>query len=127
MKTDLTIYRIVTGLFSAFMLFQVYVYFLMYDIPREMFESLGVPTAIIYPLAVAKFLGLVAIWTNKSRLLKELAYLGYALDFMAAIGAHISVNDGGAPGPAVALVLLLISYLFGRRVSGRKNVQVSGN
>ncbi len=117
-KRDIISYNVVTGLFSAFMLFQVGMYFLQYEIARDMFESLGVPTAIIYPLAIAKFLGLVAIWTNKSRLLKELAYLGYAIDFIAAIAAHAMVGDGGAPAPAVALIILLISYLFNRKVHG---------
>lgn len=119
-KRDILIYRAVTGLFSAFMLFQVFAYFLMFDMTSEMFESLGVPTAMVYPLAIAKFLGLVAIWTNRSRLLKELAYLGYAIDFILASYLHMMANDGGAAAPAVALLILLISYVFNRRLYGRK-------
>ncbi len=119
-KRDLIIYRVVTGIFTAHMLFTVFAYFAMHDMVSETFESLGVPTALIYPLAVAKVLGLIAIWTDKSRLLKELAYLGFALDFIMAIATHLMAKDGGAGGAAVALVLLTVSYFYHRRVFGKK-------
>jgi hypothetical protein len=119
-KRDIIIYRVVTGLFTAHMLFTVAVYFFMYDVVREMFESLGVTASIIYPLAVAKILGLVAIWTNKSRILKELAYVGFAIDFILAISAHLIANDGGSVPPVVALVMLLISYLYNRKIFDKR-------
>jgi len=60
-KRDIIIYRVVSGLFTVHMLFTVGAYFFMYEMVSEMFEALGVTAAIIYPLAVAKILGLVAI------------------------------------------------------------------
>ncbi len=123
-KRDVIIYRIITGVFTAHMLFTVGAYFFMYDMVKEMFESLGVSSSIIYPLAVAKLLGLLAIWTNKSRLLKELAYLGFAVDFIMAISAHTMANDGGAVPPLVAFTVLLISYIYNRKLYGRKEKTV---
>lgn len=120
-KRDIIIYRVVTGLFTAHMLFTVVAYFFMYDMVREMFESLGVTASIIYPLAVAKTLGLIAIWTNKSRILKELAYAGFAIDFILAISAHLIANDGGFMGAMVALVMLLISYVYNRKLFSKRN------
>ena len=95
MKRDLIIYRVVTGLFTAHMLMTIVVYFVQYDMVAEMFASLGFPAALIYPLAIAKLLGLIAIWSNKSRLLKELAYAGFAIDFILAAGSHLRAGDGG--------------------------------
>ena len=115
-KRDLVIYRITTGILSAHMLFTVVVYFAAHDMVSEMFQSLGVSPQIIYPLAIAKVLGLIAIWSNKSRLLKELAYLGFAADFIMAISLHELTGDGGAFGPAIALVFLVASYLYYRRL-----------
>lgn len=118
-KRDIIIYRVVTGLFSVHMLFTAVMYVFMYDMVSEMFESLGVSTAVIYPLAIAKVLGLLAIWTNKSRLLKELAYLGFAIDFVMAIATHIMAKDGGAIGGMIALVMLIVSYIYNRKVFGK--------
>ncbi len=119
-KRDIIIYRVVTGIFTAHMLFTVFAYFSMYDMVSETFESLGVPTSVIYPLAIAKILGLVAIWANKSRLLKELAYLGFAIDFILAISTHLIAKDGGAVAAVVALVIMSISYIYHRRVFGKE-------
>lgn len=121
-KRDIIIYRVVTGIFTAHMLFTVVVYFMMHDMVKEMFESLGVSAAIIYPLAIAKLLGLVAIWANKSRLLKELAYLGFAIDFIMAISTHMMANDGGAVGPLVAMILLLTSFIYNRKLFTNKEI-----
>ena len=113
---NLLIYRIVTGLFSAHMIMTVIAYVFMNDIVSETFESLGVPTEVIYPLAVAKVLGLIAIWSNKSRLLKELAYLGFGVDFILASISHGMAGDGGAAWPLVALVIMSISYFYHRKI-----------
>lgn len=116
-KRDLIIYRVVTGLFSLMLLAGAITYFVKYDMTSEMFTSLGVPTEIIYPLAIAKILGVLAIWFIKNKLIKTLAYLGFALDLILAIASHLNVGDGGAFGPIIPLVLLTISYVFFRKIS----------
>ena len=119
-KKDIIIYWVVTGLFTAHTLFTVVAYFIMHEMTSNMFQSLGVSPSLIYPLAIAKTLGLVAIWTNKSKLLKELAYLGFAADFIMASIAHTMANDGGAIAPLVVLALLIISYIYNRKISTGK-------
>jgi hypothetical protein len=116
-KRDIIIYRVVTGLFTLHMLFTIIAYIFMHDMVKEVFESLGFSAAIIYPLAGAKFLGLLAIWTNKSRILKELAYVGFAIDFILAISSHMIANDGGFAGAMVALIMLILSYVYHRKLS----------
>ena len=52
-------------------------YFTKYEMVKGFFQSLGYPIYLIYPLATAKVLGIIAIITKKSRLLKEWAYAGF--------------------------------------------------
>lgn len=78
---NLTIYRVVTALFSLMLLAGAITYFTNYEMASEMFTSLGVPTSIIYPLAIAKIIGIAAIWLVKNTIIKQLAYLGFALDY----------------------------------------------
>lgn len=116
-KRDLLIFRIVTALFSLLILAGVSMYFLQHDQVQEAFTGLGYPTYLIYPLGIAKVLGLMAIWTNKSQLLKEWAYAGFVFDFLLAISAHISVGDGQQWGAVAALILVTISYFYNRKLS----------
>ena len=114
-KRDLIIYRVVTALFSLILLAGAITYFVNYKMVAEMFTSLGVPTEIIYPLAIAKILGIVAIWFIDNPMIKKLAYLGFAIDLVAATFAHLNAGDGGAFGPIIPLVLLIISFWYYRK------------
>jgi len=114
---DLIIYRIITGIFSAFLLAGAITYFVDYQMVSDTFTRLGVPTEIIYPLAVVKILGVLALWLIKNKTIKTLAYLGFGLDLVFAIIAHTIAADGGAVGPAVPLVLLAVSYLYYRKLN----------
>ena len=117
-KKNTIIYRVITGLFTANMLLGAGMYLFAHDIAASMFSSLGFPTYIIYPLAIAKILGLVAIWSNKSKMLKEWAYAGFTFELLLAVSAHLAVNDGEFAGAAVALVLVLISYFYNHKLYG---------
>lgn len=114
-KRDLIIYGVATGLFCLMLLAGAITYFVQYEMTSEMFTSLGVPTEIIYPLAIAKILGILAILLVKNPLIKKLAYLGFALDLVFAIIAHLNAGDGLAFGPTIPLALLIISYVFYRK------------
>lgn len=116
-KRDGIIYKVVTGLFGLMLLAGAITYFVKYDMVSEMFASLGVPTEIIYPLAVLKILGVLSIWFIKNPLIKSLAYLGFALDLVFAIVTHLNAGDGGAFGPVVPLLFLIISYIYYRKLN----------
>lgn len=117
-RTNKTIYWISTGLLSLMMLMSVSMYFFNHAEVSETFTKLGYPTYIIYPLAIAKLLGLVAIWTNKIKALKDWAYAGFFFDFILAFGAHFMIKDGGHMPALVALVLLLVSYWYSKKLHG---------
>ena len=116
-KKDLLIYRIITGLFSVMILLGVSQYFFNHEMVKGMYEALEFPPYLIYPLGIAKVLGLVAIWGNFSTKLKEWAYAGFTFNLLLGISAHINVQDGEAIGAAIALVLLLVSYFFNRKTT----------
>jgi hypothetical protein len=115
-KGNKMIYWGSTGLLSAMMLMSAGMYFFNHEMVAEMFTSLGYPTYIIYPLAIAKLLGITAILTKKSKTLKEWAYAGFFYDFLLAASAHIMVQDGGFAPALVAMLLLAVSYFYDKKV-----------
>jgi len=116
MKRDKIIYWVATGLLSAMMLLSGSMYIIKNaDVSAE-FATLGFPTYIVYPLAIAKMLGIVAILTKQSAFLKEWAYAGFFFNFTMAFLAHLMAGDGKLAGPIVALLLLTVSYIFDKRV-----------
>lgn len=117
MKTQKIIYWIATGLLTLLMLFSAGNYLFNYEEVAGIFEDLGYPTYIIYPLAVLKIGGLAVILSNKWKVLKEWAYAGFFFDFVLAFFAHRMVGDGDEMGAVIALVLLFVSYFLGKKVS----------
>jgi len=114
-KRNRIIFLVATGLLTVLMLFSAGMYFFNYEMVSATFTNLGFPTYIIYPLAIAKILGLIAIWTKKSNALKEWAYAGFFFDFVLALTAHINIDDGEYAPALLALVLLFVSYFFEKR------------
>jgi hypothetical protein len=117
MKTNRIIYYISTGLLSLFMLGAAGMYIFNHAEVAKIVASLGYPTYIIYPLAIAKILGIIAILSNYSKTLKEWAYAGFFFDFILALSAHLNAGDGGWAASVVALILLMIAYIFYKRIS----------
>ncbi len=115
-KRNKIIYWVATGLLTAMLLMSSAMYIFNNEAVRETFMSLGYPAYLVYPLALAKILGLIAILTKKSAVLKEWAYAGFFFDFLIALGAHLMVGDGEFPGAVIALILLLISYVYDKKI-----------
>lgn len=118
-KRNKIIYWVSTGLLSAMMGMGAIMYFLQNEMVCEMFVSLGYPAHLVYPLAIAKLLGIVAILTKKSHTLKEWAYAGFFFDLVLATMAHLQAGDGGFVSPLVALAILMISLFYDRKVFGK--------
>jgi len=111
------IYYTSTGLLTVMMLMSAGMYIFNHDMMAETFTKLGYPSYIIYPLAIAKILGLIAIWSNISKTLKEWAYAGFFFDFILALSAHINAGDGEYMPAIIALVLLLTSYFYSTKIN----------
>jgi len=115
-KRDLIFYRIITGLFSLLVIMGASQYFFNHEFVKVMFENINFPTYLIYPMGVAKFLGLIAIWVVKSRTIKEWAYAGFVFNFILGISAHLNVNDGEYLPAVIALVFVVASYIYYRKM-----------
>lgn len=118
MDRNKLIFWISTGLLSTLMLFSAGMYFTKYEFASEAVTALGYPAFIVYPLGIAKVLGVVAIWSRLSHTLKEWAYAGFFFDTALASQAHLMAQDGAHIPAMVGLVLVLISYWSGNKVFG---------
>lgn len=116
-KTTKIIYWVSTGLLTAMMLMSAGMYIFTNAEISAVFETLGFPSYIVIPLAIAKILGIATIWVNKFKSLKEWAYAGFFFDFVIAFFAHFMVGDGECGGAAMAMVLLLVSYFSWKKMS----------
>ena len=117
MKTTKIIYYVSTGLLTLMMLGSAGMYFFNHAEVASMFTGFGYPTYIIYPYAVAKLLGLAAIWLIGNKVLKEWAYAGYFFAFILAFFAHLMIGDGEQIGAAMAMVLLVTSYITNKKMT----------
>ncbi len=91
-----------------------------YDMVKGFFEALGYPTYIIYPLAVAKVLGVVAVLYKRVRVLTEWAYAGFFFDAVLATAAHFAMGDGIGLS-VLALVAVLVSRGFEQHATASKS------
>ena len=116
MKTPKIIYYISTGLLTLLMLFSAGMYLFNNAEVAGMFTNFGYPTYIIYPYAIAKLLGLAAIWLIGNKTLKEWAYAGFFFAFILAFFAHVMIGDGEQMGAVLAMVFLITSYVTSKKI-----------
>ncbi len=116
MKTTKIIYWIVTGLFCLWMALQGVMFLAQPDAFADMFTTLGYPASLVVPLGIAKLAGIIAILAPVNPLIKRLAYFGFFIDFLAAIGGHFSAGDGRWPFALVALIIGIVSFVLWRKI-----------
>ena len=116
MKTNKIIFYAATGLLTVIMLMSASMYFFDYDNVAEMFKNFGYPTYIIKPYGLIKVLGLVALWFFRGKAINEWAYAGFFFAFVLAFFAHVMIGDNEQWGAVIAMILLALSYLFGKKV-----------
>ena len=116
MNVPKLIYWISTLALCGIMLFSATMYVTKPDMVQGFFKNLGYPTYLVYPLAMAKVLGVLAILTKQSRMLKEWAYAGFFFDTALATAAHLHAQDGGHIMALGALVMVVVSRFFDGRL-----------
>jgi hypothetical protein len=117
-KAKKIIYRSATGLLTVIVLMYVGNSFFNNELFSKRFIALGYPAYLIYPLSFAKILALIAIWSNKSKVLKEWAYAGLSFVFILAIMAETHIEGGEYFSSPMAFVLLSVSYVTGKKIFG---------
>lgn len=105
------IYWISTALFSFVIIGSIFLYLTQYERFSTGFLKLGYPSYLVYPLVVAKSLGLIAIWTRKIGWLKEWAYAGFFFNLTLSLVAHFAISTGNHLNALLAMVFMLISYV----------------
>ena len=115
MKTNKIIYWVSTGLLSALLLMSAGMYVFSNAEVSGMFISFGYPTYIIYPLAFAKVSAVGVLLTQKQSRIKEWVYSALFFEFILAFFAHYMIGDGDQIGAVIAMALLVVSYIFGRK------------
>ncbi len=116
MKSAKIIYWATTGLLCLLLLGSVANYVFNHAAVAALFPQLGYLAYLVYPLAAAKLLAVVALLTNRSAVLREWAYAALFFNFLLAFAAHATSGVPGAPIPLVALALLLTSRALADRV-----------
>ena len=87
---------------------------------QQLFTGFGYPTYLIYPLAILKISAVIVLLTQKNSKIKEWAYAGLFFDFVLAFFAHITVGDGDQMGALLAIILLVVSYVYNEKISKSK-------
>ncbi|MEM6736154.1 MAG: DoxX family protein [Bacteroidota bacterium] len=119
MKLQKILYWVTTLLLCLMMVMSTFFYLTNTEEVGKNFELLGYPAALVIPLAIAKLLAVIAILSNRSKLLKRLAYYGLGINFILALTAHLMAGDGQFGGAAIAIILLVGSYFYNQKVFAR--------
>ncbi len=117
MKTTKIVHYLAKGLLSALLILSASMYLFKNADISIVFESLGYPAYIVYPLAFAKISAVIVLWLPKIPTLKEWAYSALFFEFTLAVFAHIMVGDGEQMGAILAIVLLITTYLTCKKLN----------
>lgn len=110
------IYWVATIAMCGVFAFSAQMYLRNPDMVAGFFKMLNYPEYLVYPLAIAKLLGIIAILSNKSKMLTEWAYAGFLFDATLAFVAHYVAQDGGGMFSIIAIASTIISrYLWSKR------------
>ena len=118
MKKAKIFFWIITGLFSAFMLFSSIPDILVVPDAVTFMSHLGYPAYIIPFLGIAKLLGIIAILIPGFPRIKEWAYAGLFFDLLGAVYSGIA-TEGLQPQMAVMILpfgFLFISYFLYHKI-----------
>jgi len=109
------IYWLSTGVMCVIFIYSAGMYFTKYEMVKGFFEQLNYPTYIVYPLAVAKILGVIAVLSRKSKVLMEWAYAGFFFDAVLATAAHYYAGHGFGLS-VIAIIAVVLSRVFYSRL-----------
>lgn len=116
MKIQVLIYWIATVLLSALFLYSGIMYLTDTAVIQGYYQDFNYPTHLVIPMAIAKILAVIIIIWRKSEWLTEWAYAGLFFDMVLACMAHYYAEDPEISLPLAGIILLLISYFFGKEV-----------
>lgn len=116
MRAQKIIYWIATGLLSALFLYSAFTYLTDTSVIEGNYQDYQYPSYLVIPMAIAKISAIIFILLRKPKWVMEWAYAGLFFDMTLASFAHYSTNEPAITLPLVGIILLLISYFFGKTV-----------
>lgn len=119
MQKDRIIYWISTGLMCAIFIFSAALYVFGHEFAVKAYNVIGFPTWILYPSALIKVLGVIAVLSRKSKLLLEWAYSGFFFDVVFATMAHLMAGDGSEPLSIFAIIVTVVSRIYHWKMYGK--------
>ena len=112
MKIQKILYWAFTVLMCALFIYSASMYFTKTEMIKGFFKALNFPTYVVIPLAIAKILGVIAILSNRSKVLSEWAYAGFFFDVILATAAHYTAGHGLFGMSFYGILLVLGSRLL---------------
>ena len=87
-------------------------------------QRLGYPPYILPLLGGLKLLGVVALLQTRYQRIKEWVFAGITFNFMGAAVSHLAAKHpfSEAMQPIIALVVMLIVYIFWKKYEQVKNI-----
>ena len=117
-------YWIITGLFSAFMLFSASGEIMCTPENMQFMRQLGYPDYFSPFIGIAKVLGVIAILIPGFPRIKDWAYAGLLFDI---VGANYSVIKSFGFNPGMAFLILPVIFLAASYVLYHKKLKLSTN
>lgn len=118
--TQKHLYRLVTGLFSVFILVSAVGELTRNEAVVISMETLELPVYLLTILGIWKILGVIALWAPVPRLVREWAYAGFFFNLTGALLALVLTQapfiDDWVAAP-LAFVLWLASFVLYRRTT----------
>lgn len=116
MTAQKTTYWIATGLLSAIFLYSAFMYLTDTAVMEGHYEDYQYPSYLVIPMAIAKIFAVIFILIRKPKWVMEWAYAGLFFDMTLACFAHYRIDDPAITLPLVGILILLVSYFFGKIV-----------
>lgn len=107
------------GLLSLIFLFSAFYGVLDLQGSYAEYRHLEFPAWLVFPLSLAKLLGVVAVVSNRSTTLKDFAFAGFLYDLLLALGAHIAQQELKVVLPLISLGIWAAAFVMDRRVYPR--------
>ncbi len=110
------LYWLATGLFTLLFAGSIILGLGDLNASYEEYTHLGFPNWSVFFNSLAKFLGLIAIFWNKSRTLKDFAFAGFLFDLLLALVAHIVQMEIKWLLPVFGIALWCFAFVMNRKV-----------
>ncbi|NNF33393.1 MAG: DoxX family protein [Saprospiraceae bacterium] len=118
-------YWIATVVMAILIISSIFLNIFKYEGVSIFYESLGFPIWLIYISCMLKVVGLIAIFSRKSDMIKEWSYAGFFFIAIMAFSAHQIAQDGNGEFALIAAIAVMVSRIFEEKVYPEKSDHVT--